>query len=137
MSCSHQLDSELLRRIGKENRKLFRESTQVCLTQVASLADFFYISKRIRIILERCRTFPLIILSRPETLQNFFQSLKTPFSCKQFLRRQNLLLRKHFKQMNGLRRCGTYKQWNLLSHSKEQNNAMCINKDGTRDSYTK
>ena len=37
--------------------------------------------------------------------------------------------------MNGLRRCGTYTQWNILSHEKEQNN---VNKmDVTRDSHTK
>ena len=42
------------------------------------------------------------------------------------------------QQMNGLRRCGIYiYQWILLSHKKEQNNAICSNMGGNRDSYTK
>ena len=36
--------------------------------------------------------------------------------------------------MNGLRRCGTYVQWNATNPWK---NAICSNMDGTRDSHTK
>ena len=40
--------------------------------------------------------------------------------------------------MNGLRRCGIYTHNEiLLSHKKEQNNAICSDMDGTRDSHTK
>ena len=40
--------------------------------------------------------------------------------------------------MNGLRRRGTYIHDRiLLSHKKEQNNAICSNMDTTRDSHTK
>ena len=39
--------------------------------------------------------------------------------------------------MNGLGRCGIYTNGILLSHKKEQNNAICSNMDGTRDSHTK
>ena len=35
--------------------------------------------------------------------------------------------------MNGLRRCGIYTQ----CHKKEQNNLICSNVDGMRDSHTK
>ena len=38
--------------------------------------------------------------------------------------------------MNGLRRCGVYTQGILHSHKKEQNNAICSNMDGTRDSLS-
>ena len=38
--------------------------------------------------------------------------------------------------MNGLHRCGTSAQWNI-SHKKEQNNAICNNMDGPRDSHAK
>ena len=38
------------------------------------------------------------------------------------------------QQVNRLRRCGTYIQWNI-SHKKVQNNAICSNMDGSRDSY--
>ena len=37
------------------------------------------------------------------------------------------------KQMNALRRCGTYTQQNTTQPQKEQNNAICSNMDGTRD----
>ena len=36
--------------------------------------------------------------------------------------------------MTGLRRCGIYTQWNTIQPQKEQNNAICSNMDGTRDS---
>ena len=36
--------------------------------------------------------------------------------------------------MNGLRRCGTYVQWNATNPWK---NAICSNMDGTRDSHIK
>ena len=39
--------------------------------------------------------------------------------------------------MNGLRRCGTYTQWNTTQPKKEQNNVICSNMDGTRDPQTK
>ena len=39
--------------------------------------------------------------------------------------------------MNGLRKSGTYMHGILLSHKKEQNNAICINMDATRDYQTK
>ena len=39
--------------------------------------------------------------------------------------------------MTGLRRCGTYIQWNTVQPYKEQDNATCSNMDGTRDSHTK
>ena len=41
--------------------------------------------------------------------------------------------------MNGLRRCGTYMQWNTTytTHKIEQNNVVCSNVDATRDSHTK
>ena len=41
------------------------------------------------------------------------------------------------RQTNGLRRGGTYIQWNSPCHKKEQNNAICNNMDGTRDSHAK
>ena len=46
------------------------------------------------------------------------------------------------QQMNRLRRCDTYTHTHihngiLLSHKKEQNNAICSNMDGTKDSHTK
>ena len=38
--------------------------------------------------------------------------------------------------MNGLRRSGTYTQWSITHPlKKEQNNAICRNRDGTRDSH--
>ena len=41
-------------------------------------------------------------------------------------------------QMIGLRRCDVYiHNGILLSHKKEQHNAICSNMDGTRDSHTK
>ena len=40
-------------------------------------------------------------------------------------------------QMNGLKRCGTYTQWNTTQPLKRKNNAICSNMDGTRDSHTK
>ena len=39
--------------------------------------------------------------------------------------------------MNGLRRCGTYIQWNTTQPIKEQNNAICSNMNTTRDSHAK
>ena len=39
--------------------------------------------------------------------------------------------------MIGLRRCGKYTQWNTIQPQKEQNNAICSNMDGTRDTHTK
>ena len=41
--------------------------------------------------------------------------------------------------MDGLRRCGTYMQWNTTytTHKIEQNNVVCSNVDATRDSHTK
>ena len=39
--------------------------------------------------------------------------------------------------MNVLRRCGRYTQWNTAQPLKKQNNAICKNMDGTRDSYAK
>ena len=39
-------------------------------------------------------------------------------------------------EMKGLRKCGTYKQWNI-SHKKRTNNAICSNMDATEDSHTK
>ena len=40
--------------------------------------------------------------------------------------------------MNGLRRSGIYTQWNTTQPLKrEQNNDICNNMDGTRDSHTK
>ena len=42
------------------------------------------------------------------------------------------------RQMNRLRRCSVYiHNGILLSHKKEQNNAICSNMGGTRDSHTK
>ena len=38
--------------------------------------------------------------------------------------------------MNGLRRRGTYIQWNNAQPQKEQDNAICNNMDGTRNYYT-
>ena len=38
--------------------------------------------------------------------------------------------------MNGLRRCGTYTQWNTTHPEKEQNNAICRNMDVTREYHT-
>ena len=37
--------------------------------------------------------------------------------------------------MTGLGRCGIYTQWNTTP-PQQQNNAICSNMDGTRDSYT-
>ena len=39
--------------------------------------------------------------------------------------------------MNGLRRVVYLHDGIVLSHKKEQNNAICSNMDGTGDSYTK
>ena len=39
--------------------------------------------------------------------------------------------------MNGLRRYGTYIQWNISQPLKGKNNAICSNMDATIDSYTK
>ena len=41
------------------------------------------------------------------------------------------------RQMNALRRCAIYAQWNITQHKREQNNAIRSNMDGTRDSHTK
>ena len=41
------------------------------------------------------------------------------------------------QQTTGLRRSGIYTQWNTTQYQKEQNNAIYINMDGTRDSHTK
>ena len=41
------------------------------------------------------------------------------------------------RQMNGLRRCGMYTQWNITQPSKSQTKAICNNMDGSRDSPTK
>ena len=38
---------------------------------------------------------------------------------------------------DGLRRYGTYTQWNTLGNKKEQNNAICSNMGATGDSHTK
>ena len=38
--------------------------------------------------------------------------------------------------MIGLGRCGMVHNGILLSHKKEQNNAICSNMDGIRDSHT-
>ena len=40
------------------------------------------------------------------------------------------------RQINGLK-CGIDTQWNTTQPQKEQNNAICSNMDGTRDSHTK
>ena len=39
--------------------------------------------------------------------------------------------------MNGLRRCGTYTQWNTTQTLKGQSNRICSNMYATRDSHTK
>ena len=39
--------------------------------------------------------------------------------------------------MNGLRRCGIYIHDGILLSHKKQNNAICSNMDGTRDSHTR
>ena len=41
------------------------------------------------------------------------------------------------RQMNELRRCGTYIQMEYYSAIKRQNNAICSNTFGTRDSHIK
>ena len=38
-------------------------------------------------------------------------------------------------QRDGLKKCGTYIQWNI-SHKKEQNNATSRNMDGPRNCHT-
>ena len=42
-----------------------------------------------------------------------------------------------YQQMNGLRRCGTYVEWNTTWPQKGQNNGIFSNMDGTKDSHTK
>ena len=36
-----------------------------------------------------------------------------------------------------IQKCGTYTQWNTIQPQEEQNNVICSNMDGTRDSHTK
>ena len=39
--------------------------------------------------------------------------------------------------MNGYRRCGIYRQWNITQSWKEWNNSICSNMNGPRGFHTK